>query len=241
MPLANYCRKCKAETPPQETCPYCGGKLAKTGRRLSFGVTRTPWKNWFCWNALLRAGLPVLLLCFLTVSAAELFAGGPDALALLWQGGFGTTMLGLLGGMLACFWLLLFLQGPEKVHYLLDKDGVSAYTYLPEDAGPLCYRARLIGGARLDALREDERQLPGLTLVRRIRLPWERVRRVRCWREGRVLLFFRPKYWQALAVDCPVQDFQEAEEWVRAKMKRVPKSTVLPREKAPKKKKKKAA
>ena len=30
MPLANYCRKCKAEVPVGESCPYCGAKLTKT-------------------------------------------------------------------------------------------------------------------------------------------------------------------------------------------------------------------
>ena len=58
MPLANYCRKCKAEVPVGESCPYCGAKLTKTGERLSFGVSRAPWRDWFSWNRLLRVGLP---------------------------------------------------------------------------------------------------------------------------------------------------------------------------------------
>ena len=159
MPLANYCRKCKAEVPDGESCPYCGAKLTKTGERLSFGISRAPWRDWFCWNRLLRVGLPVWGISFLVISLAELCSGGTEALAGLFRRGFGLTMLWLLGG------------------------------------------------------------------------PWERMKRVKIWREGQTLLFFDPAYWQVLAVSCPVQEFPEAESWVRTKMKRFKTVRVLPAEK----------
>ena len=42
MPLVNYCRKCRTETPLGESCPYCGGRLPKTGEQLSFGIILIP-------------------------------------------------------------------------------------------------------------------------------------------------------------------------------------------------------
>ena len=67
--------------------------------------------------------------------------------------------------------------------------------------------------------------------MRRVILPWERMKRVKIWREGQTLLFFDPAYWQVLAVSCPVQEFPEAESWVRTKMKRFKTVRVLPTEK----------
>ena len=237
MPLANYCRKCRAETPAGESCPYCGGKLTKAGERLSFGVSRAPWRDWFCWNRLLRVGLPVWALSFLLIALAEFCSGGTPALAGLFQRGFGLTMLWLLGGMLALFWALLFCQGQEKVHYLLDKDGVSAYTYVSEEVNDLALYARFLTPAQTEAMQEDEHALPGLRLVRRVILPWERMKRVKIWREGQTLLFFDPAYWQVLAVTCPVQELAEAEAWVRAKTKRFKTVLVLPAEKEKSRKK----
>ena len=237
MPLANYCRKCRAETPAGESCPYCGGKLTKAGERLSFGVSRAPWRDWFCWNRLLRVGLPVWALSFLLIALAEFCSGGTAALAGLFRRGFGLTMLWLLGGMLALFWALLFCQGQEKVHYLLDKDGVSAYTYVSEEVNNLALYARFLTPAQTEAMQEDEHALPGLRLVRRVILPWERMKRVKIWREGQTLLFFDPAYWQVLAVTCPVQELAEAEAWVRAKTKRFKTVLVLPAEKEKSRKK----
>ena len=231
MPLANYCRKCRAETPADESCPYCGAKLTKAGERLSFGVSRAPWREWFCWNRLLRVGLPVWAISFGLIALAELCSGGTGALTELFRRGFGQTMLWLLGGMLLTFWALLFCQGREKVHSLLDKDGVSAYTYVSEEVNDLALYARFLTPLQAEALQEDEHALPGLRLVRRVILPWERMKRVKLWREGQTLLFFAPAYWQVLAVTCPVQEFSEAEAWVRAKMKRFKTVRVLPSEK----------
>jgi len=78
MPLVNYCRKCKAETPLGESCPYCGGKLAQTGEQISFGLMRRPEREWFAWNGVLRIALPVLLLVFVIVVAAETAAAGTE-------------------------------------------------------------------------------------------------------------------------------------------------------------------
>jgi len=229
MPLVNYCRKCKAETPLGESCPYCGGKLAQTGEQISFGLMRRPEREWFAWNNLLRVALPVLLLVLVIVVAAEAAASGADGVIRLLKGGFLRTMLVMLGVLLAGMWLVFRLQGMESVHVVLDKQGVQVRTYVQEGNDMALY-ARFLSEQAIDKLAaEDERPaLEGLTLVRRISLPWSEIRRVRIWREGSTILFFRPTFWQAASVRVPVNELEEAEGFVRKKMKRNKKAKVQP-------------
>lgn len=223
MPLVNYCRKCKAETPLGETCPYCGGKLSQTGRQISFGAVRVPVKDWFAWNSMLRVALPVLGLVFAAALLAEGASTGLMGVAALLKQGFFWRMMGLLVLVLALCWLILRLQGPEKVHYVLDKQGVHVRTYLVSP-GPVQLYARMLTPQAAEALAaaDDRPPLEGLTLVRRVTLPWTAVRRMRVWRECATLLFYHPRFWLAAAVRCPVEDFAQAEEMVCQKLKRVP-------------------
>ena len=229
MPLVNYCRKCKAETPLGESCPYCGGKLAQTGEQISFGLLRRPDRDWFAWNDFLRIVLPVWVLVFVIVIAAEGAGTGANGIIALMQGGFLRIMLGLLAAVLAGIWVVLRLQGPESVHVVLDKQGVQVRTYVQEGNASAVY-ARFLSMQSLEKLAEtDERpSLEGLSLVRRISLPWSEIRRVRIWREGSTILFFRPALWQAAAVNVPVNELETAEEFVRKKMKRNKKAKVQP-------------
>ena len=229
MPLVNYCRKCKAEVPLGESCVYCGGKLAQTGEQISFGVVRAPVKEWFAWNNLLRVALPVLGLVLMTVLAAEAAAAGQKGVIALIEQGFLSTMLGVLALTLAGVWALLVVQGPENVHVVLDKQGVHIRTYLPQGSDLALY-ARFITPQMADKLAADDERpaLEGLMLVRRITLPWSAVKRVRIWREGSAILFFRPSLWQAAAVRCPVGELAEAEAYVRKKLKRQKKTKILP-------------
>lgn len=238
MPYANYCRKCRAETPEGEFCPYCGKALPKTGRRLSFGVARTPLKDWFSWNELLRIALPMLAIILLTVLLSELVLGGVQGLMALLARGFVFHMLWMLGIVLLLIFLLLLMQGGEKVHYVLDKDGVSAFTYLaPGNA--LSMYVRFVTGEQADALARSDDALPGLRLVKRVVIPWEKIRRVRIWHEAQTILFYRPGWWQILAVTCPMEEMEQAESLIRQKMKRVKGAKVQPVEKKARKKRKK--
>lgn len=229
MPLVNYCRKCRAETPLGETCPYCGGKLSQNGEQISFGLLQRPEREWFAWNNLMRVALPVWVLVVVFIVAAEGAAAGAEGVITLIQGGFLRTMLGLLAAVLAGVWIVLRLQGAESVHVVLDKQGVQVRTYVQEGSAAALY-ARFLSEQAIDKLAaEDERSaLEGLTLVRRICLPWSEIRRVRIWREGSAILFFRPSFWQAAAVHVPVSELAQAEEYVRKKMKRNKKAKVQP-------------
>jgi len=238
MPLVNYCKKCKTEVPLGESCPHCGGRLAQTGEQISFGVKRRVVREWFAWNQLLRIALPVFVLVLGTILAAEAAAAGEQGVIALISQGFLETMLGLLGLMLLAIFLILHLQGVESVHTVLDRQGVHVRTYIAE-GNDLGLYARFMSRQAAEQLAEtDERPpLPGLMLVRRITLPWTEIRRVRIWREGSTILFFRPSFWQAAAVCCSFSELEEAESFVRKKLKRNKKARVLPLERAEKNKK----
>lgn len=230
MPLVNYCRKCRAETPPGEACPYCGGKLGKTGEQISFGVVKVPARDWFSWNEVLRVLLPAWLMAFAGVLAAEAWASGEAGVTALLRQGFLWTMLALLGAVLLSVLALMLLRGPERVHYVLDRQGVHARAYVPQGCAAVRFYARFTSPAAAQRLAGEESRRPpeGLVLVRRVTLPWETVRRVRVWREGGMLLFFRPGYWQVLAMRCPAGEMEGAEEYVRRKLRRFKRARVSP-------------
>lgn len=235
MPLVNYCRKCKAEVPLGESCPYCGGKLTQSGRQLSFGAARTPVRDWFGWNSFLRVILPVLAATLAITLLAEGMTTGLNGIAALLKQGFFWQMVGLLAASLGICWLMLALQGTEKVHYIIDQQGVQIRTYLANPT-PVQLYARFLSPGSVEELTRNEARPPleGLTLVRSVNLPWAAVRRVRIWREEAVLLFFQPRFWQAAAIRCPVEELEEAETLIRKKVKRFPKVQVYPLEPAKK-------
>lgn len=230
MPLVNYCRKCRTETPLGESCPYCGGKLPKTGEQLSFGIIRTPVTDWFSWNDVLRVMLPAWLVALIAVLAAEASATGAAGVTALLRQGLLWVMLGVLAGMLLALLAVLLLRGPERVHFVMDRQGVHARVYVPQGCGALRLYARFTTPEAVERLAagDDRPPLEGLTLVRRVTLPWESIRRVRVWREGATVLFFHPRYWQVLAMRCPLADLPLAEEYARKKLKRFKRVKVLP-------------
>ena len=190
---------------------------------------RRPVREWFAWNAVLRVALPVWLLVLVVVVAAEAAAAGAQGAVLLLQGGFLRTMFMLLAALLAVVWLILQCQGVESVHVALDKQGVQVRTYVQEGRTMALYARFLAEAAAEKLAAEDERPaLPGLVLVKRIQLPWNEISRVRIWREGCAILFFRPSLWQAAAVQVPVNELASAEEYVRKKMKRNKKAKIQP-------------
>ena len=238
MPLVNYCKKCKTEVPMGESCPHCGGRLTQSGEQISFGMKRKVVREWFAWNHLLRVALPVFALVLAVAVGAEAYAAGMQGVIALIAQGFLETMLGVLGLMLFAIFLTLHLQGVESVHTVLDKQGVHVRTYIA-DGNDLGRIARFVSRQTVERLAEteDRAPLPGLMLVHRVTLPWTEIRRVRIWREGSTILFFRTSFWQVSAVRCPVGELAAAEALIRKKLKRNKKARVLPAEVSEKKKK----
>ncbi len=218
MPLVQYCKKCKTEVPLGESCVHCGGRLAKTGEMVSFGVARTPVREWFCWNEWLRIILLMLGGMTLVVLLFETVAGGLQAAQRLLLDGFLGTLLMLLGlGLLVCY-VILRLQGAERIHYVLDRQGVHAWHYLQE-ADPVRLYARFLTPESVAALAQDDHALPGLVLIRSQFIPWQEIRRVRIWRENAVLLLYRPGWWLSMFVTCPIEEMEAVEKMLRAKLK----------------------
>ena len=230
LPLVNYCKKCKAEVPVGESCPYCTGKLTQTGEQISFGMKQLVVKDWFAWNDLLRVALPVLFLALVIILVSEFSAAGMAGVTALLSQGLMEMMLGILALVLLAVYLILHLQGAQSVHTVLDKQGVHVRIYIAE-GNDLGLYSRFMTQASADRLaRSDDRPpLSGLMLVKKISLPWNEVRRVRVWREGGMILFYRPAFWQAAAVRCPGRELIDAETFLRKKMKRFKKVKVLPK------------
>ena len=219
MPWANFCKKCKREVPGGEQCPYCHGKLTRTGERLSFAIVRKPALDWFSWNQVLRVALPALfLVAVATLSLEGMLSGGRGVQALFLQG-FFWVLVSVLGLMLLSLLCLLSMQGPEVVRFVLDKDGAHAYTYLQEPTSVEIH-TRFLSKESVEKMQREELQMEGYLLVKQVDVLWKDVKRVRFWEETRRVLLFRPSWWQALAVLCPVEDYAEVEIFLRKKLGR---------------------
>lgn len=218
MPLVYYCKKCKTEVPVGESCTYCGSKLSKQSEMLSFGTIHAPVQDWFCWNELLRIALPILGGITALALGFEWATGGLPAVAKLVRNGFLGTMLILLGVVLALFFVLLYLQGNECIHYVLGKQGIHAWTYL-QDPKPIQLYTRLLTPEAIEKFAQDEHALEDLTLIRYQTIAWQDVHRVRLWRENAVLLIYRPSWWQVMHVNCPIEEWTAVEQMTRQKLK----------------------
>ncbi len=218
MPLVQYCKKCKMDVPPGETCLHCGGKLTKTSEKLTFGIAHVPVKDWFCWNELLRIALPLLLGVVAVSLLFEMATGGKAAVERLLRSGFPGAMLILLGVILLVFYIILRLQGGERIQYELDKQGIHVRYYLHE-AAPVQLYTRLVTKDELEMLAQDEHVLPGLTLIRYRCIQWKDIKRVHFWRENAVMLVYDPEWWQALFVNCPIGELEAVEKMVRKMLK----------------------
>lgn len=234
MPTVNYCKKCQAEVPRGETCVYCGGKLTKTGEQISFGAIYKPVREWTSWKPYLRTVLFVWLLIAGGSLAAEAYSSGKNGVAALLAQNYLIWMVVLLFALLGLVFALLYFQQSERVHYVLDKDGVHARTYL--EAGnnrQLALRFRSSFSCEKLQQTDTRPALDGLVQISRVTIPWSAVRRV-CFC-GDTIQFFRPRFWQALAVHCPREEAEAAEEYIRKKMHRFKTVPVLPPEQNKKK------
>lgn len=224
MPVSNYCKKCRAEVPPGESCPRCGARLVQTGERMTIAVHRAPVTDWFAWNAMLRVMVPVIGVVMLITVAIEAGAEGATGVSEIFARGFFWTLMLALGALLLAILLLLLAQGPEEARYTLDARGVHAAVYL-RDPKPIRFYARLMTPQSAIALQAEATETGTPTdkpfcLVKRVDLPWKEIRRVRFWPETRTILFFSPSYWQALYLRCGETEYAEAEALVRKRLSR---------------------
>ena len=219
MPWVNYCKKCKQEVPIGESCPKCYGKLTKTGEYLSFALIRTPARDWFSWNQVLRVALPALLIvAAVTLGAEGALSGGRGIQALFLQGFLG-TLVGVLLSMLLVMLILLLVQGKETVHFVLDKNGIRAYTYLYRPSTIRLF-ARFSTWETVKNIQKDEAPIENYVLVKRVEVLWIDIRRIRFWKEDKRILLFKPSWWQTLVVTCPAVEYGEAEAFLRKKLAR---------------------
>lgn len=229
MPVTNYCRKCKADAPMGEVCPRCGGKLTKTGERLSIEIKRIPVTDWFSWNAMLRIVVPVVALVLFTTVLLEGLAEGAAGVQAVFVQGFFWTLMGAFGLLLLFTLCLLLLQGREVVRYTLDAKGAHAYTYVPEHRVLPLY-ARMATPQAVAALQADvpEANPPGMMYIKRADVLWADTKRARFWPETQTILLYRPSFWQVLCIRCDVADYEEAEAFVLKKLNR--NKAALPKE-----------
>ena len=55
--------------------------------------------------------------------------------------------------------------------------------------------------------------------IARTSTPWKQIRRAHFWKENAALLLYRPAWWQAMTVYCPVQEIPAVEQMVKAHVK----------------------
>lgn len=223
LPLVQYCKKCRREVPLADRCAHCGSRLGRNSETLSFDMIHVPVKDWFCWNAWLRIALPAVLAVVAVVVAAEAVLGGPEAAAVLLQGSFLPIMLVLVCIMLLSGLLLLWLQRGERIHYAMDRLGLHAWTYL-ENPKPIRFYARLMTPDTARQLEGDERALLDMTLIRHQFIAWKDVCHTHFWKENGVLLVYRPRWWQVMAVHCPFEEMAAVEQMVLANRRKPIKS-----------------
>ena len=219
MPQRNYCKKCKREVPSGSQCALCGAKLTKAGERLSFGITQRPVEDWFCWNAVLRLIVPVIALVWLTTVLIEAAVEGANGVQAVFVQGFFWTMLCVLGlGLLATL-VMLLLQGRREILYALDGKGAHATVCL-RDAGTVQLGAHLMTRQSAEALRQSlpEELETTFTPVRHADLAWTNVARAQFWPEKHTVLLYQPIWWQAMAIQCPANEYEAAVEYVKHKV-----------------------
>lgn len=221
MPVTNYCKKCKAEVSVGDSCPRCGGKLTKTGERLSFVVERALVADWFSWNAMLRVVVPVVGLVLLVTVVIEGLAEGSAGVQAVFVQGFFWMLMSALGVLLLITLCLLLLQGREVVRYVLDGKGAHAYTYVKHPHALQLY-ARLMTPQAVEALQAEAPEAIGdsLIFIRRADLLWAETKRARFWPETRTVLLYKPSFWQALCIRCGDAEYEEAEAFVCQKLAR---------------------
>lgn len=226
MAITAYCKKCRQDVPMGETCPLCGGKLAKSAARVAWCVEHTPVEDWLCWNAAARIMLPAYAVVLAMILLLEGLSGGGAAVQRLLQGGLMLSM-GLLV-LLSAFVLLLVLhlQGDDLLDCVVDSRGVHVQQYLMEPT-PLKLLLRLRSPGLM--AQADASGPTPLVLIGQKELAWKDIARVQLWPEKSLILLYAPTWWMRLALYCTPFTWEDALAYMRDKVGRK-KNLLLPRE-----------
>lgn len=214
MPLAAYCKKCKSEVPVGDTCSQCGGKLTKAAVRFSFRYHHVRWKDWNCWNSLLRIAGPVWLLVCAVVAIIEIMARGWSALGALIVSQTAAALVGVGLAVIVAAGIWMVFAGSEMQYFFLDAKGVNLSTYLEQPKKYQLWMRGLPG----HQLAEGEAADPYGVYLGDRQLPWTDVKRVQIWHDKNRILLYAPSWWMQMAVNCPADEFDEAVAYVIAKM-----------------------
>ena len=212
-----YCKKCGQDVPVGETCPLCGGKLAKGSARVAWCVERAPVGDWISWNGALRIMAPAAGAALLLTLGLEALAGGWGAAGRLLSQGLLLTWGVLCLAALGATGLILWGQGRELLDCVLDAKGAHATVYLL-DPTPLQLLCRL----RSPALLKQGRQGPsGVILPLETReIPWKAVARVQLWPGKPLILLYAPAWWLRLALPASAGQYDAALDYIQEKLGR---------------------
>lgn len=173
-------------------CPLCGGKLAKTALRASWGIEYRALTDWFAWNAYLRIGLPVILVVGLMVLVNEIVFGGSIGLQILFQTWFFPLMGSLLMAHCMGIVLVLAIRKTEFLYYVLDQKGVHVQIY------------KLKKNAEQQWLLSTEKHLL-----------WAQLRRIHPLPERSAVLLYAPAWWHALTLYCNNESYANSLEYMK--------------------------
>ena len=202
-------------------CPNCRAKLAPNTVRLAWCVEHHPVRDWMCWNAVMRLLLPVLCATLLLVLLLEGIMGGVTGIAALLSSGLITTLLGLMGLLLAVMLLVFILQGDDLLDCVIDARGIHVQTYLPH---PTALKLLLRGKSTRLPEGSD-----AMLLLSSREIAWKDIQRVQLWPEKTMILLYAPRWWMRVSLPCTPFTWEDALAFIRDKIGKK-KAVVLPSE-----------
>ncbi len=220
MPLTSYCKKCGMDVPVGEFCPQCHGKLAGNAVRLAWCVEHAPWRDWLCWNGMMRIVLPSCGALIVLLAVMELIFGGLASMFTM-LGGLTVGLAVLLGLLIAVMLLVLILQGDDLLDCVMDAKGIHVTTYLPR---PTKMKLLLRGKSPQMLLDAPE---DGMLSVHQREIAWKDVQRVQLWPGKPVLLIYAPAWWMRVGLPCTAATWTDAIDLIAEKIGRR-KDVILP-------------
>ncbi|MDO4484268.1 MAG: hypothetical protein Q4C54_07525 [Clostridia bacterium] len=224
MAITAYCKKCKADVAPGDSCPQCGGRLTKASRRVAWSMWHTPLRDWMSWNASMRIILPAYMVVVLVMLLAEYLAGGLPALDAMLQGPTMVILGALLAVVLLAAGVILYLQGHDLTDCVVDSKGVHITRYLP-DPTPFRLMLRCCPASAMEEMYEMDGT--PYAVISRKEVAWSELERVQLWPEKNLVLLYAPRWWMRGTIACTPYTYDDVLEYMRDKVGRK-KNLLLP-------------